>query len=78
MIKSTFNKQKKILYFLIFGFALIRGQLVDESFTYNDGNLVGNGTWVNFSGTSGQIQVSSGIITLTDTNSEDARVTFPA
>jgi len=54
------------------------GQLVSESFPYSDGNLVGNGSWVNFSGTSGQIQVGSGVITLTDANSEDARVTFTA
>ena len=63
---------------LLVGVNFSFGQLVSESFPYSDGNLVGNGNWVNFSGTSGQIQVSSGVITLTDANSEDARVTFTA
>ena len=63
---------------LLVGVNFSFGQLVIESFPYSDGNLVGNGNWVNFSGTSGQIQVGSGVITLTDANSEDARVTFTA
>jgi len=62
----------------IFSINIGFGQIVSESFSYSDGNLVGNGNWVNFSGTIGEIQVSSGVITITDSYSEDARVTFTA
>ena len=67
-----------IIVLFIFSFNIGFGQLVSESFSYSDGNLVGNGNWVSFSGTAGEIQVGSGLITITDSDSEDARVTFTA
>ncbi|MDP7126243.1 MAG: lamin tail domain-containing protein, partial [Candidatus Marinimicrobia bacterium] len=68
----------KTSFLLVFGISLSQGQLISESFSYGDGNLIGNGTWARFSGTSGQIQISNGLITLTDSNTEDAKVTFTA
>jgi len=67
-----------IIVLFIFSFNIGFGQLVSESFSYSDGNLVGNGNWVSFSGTAGEIQVGSGLITITDSDSEDAKVTFTA
>jgi len=52
MFKSRINKIVKTSFLLVFGISLSQGQLISESFSYGDGNLVGNGTWVNFSGTS--------------------------
>ena len=60
-----------------FGFASsVSGQLVNETFTYTDGNLTDNAAWVAHSGTVGLIQVSSGAITLTDSATEDANISF--
>lgn len=50
--------------------------LLNESFTYPDGNLVGNGGWANHSGSGNLIQVSSGTILLAQGSGsrEDANV----
>ncbi|MGI9243799.1 MAG: PEP-CTERM sorting domain-containing protein [Verrucomicrobiales bacterium] len=57
-------------------FAGVPGQaaiLLDEPFDYADGSLTTvSPDWSTHSGTAGQIQVSSGMVTLTDSDSEDA------
>ena len=50
--------------------------LLNESFSYADGALVPNGGWSTHSGTTGQIMVSSGAITLADSQSEDVNVSL--
>lgn len=51
--------------------------LVDETFTYADGSLVGNGAWANHSGTAGDLLVSGGVAVVQHgTPSEDANVLF--
>ncbi|MDP0499004.1 MAG: PEP-CTERM sorting domain-containing protein [Verrucomicrobiota bacterium JB022] len=54
------------------------GQLVVESFNYPDGSLVGalNSPWITSGGTSGQVQVSSGAITINDSDTEDVAIGF--
>ena len=42
-----------------------------EGFDYADGSLTSSSDWTRHSGTEGQIQVSGGKITLTDSQSED-------
>ncbi len=51
--------------------------LLTEDFSYPDGALVGNGTWVNHSGTPGTLLVASGAAVVTENSgSEDANVSF--
>ena len=51
--------------------------LLSESFTYTDGALAGNGTWVNHSGTPGTALVTGGAAVITqDAGSEDVNVSF--
>ncbi len=69
-------------YFLCFLFALISyvsfGQVIlSEDFSYADGSLVGNGAWASFSGTAGDLLVSSGqAVVQHGTPSEDASLSF--
>ncbi|MFK7911169.1 MAG: PEP-CTERM sorting domain-containing protein [Akkermansiaceae bacterium] len=66
---------KKTILFLLASSTLSPGALLlNEEFSYADGNLVPNGGWTTHSGTAGQIQVSAGAITLTDSQSEDVNV----
>ena len=54
-----------------------RTQILSDDFSYSDGSLVGNGSWVTYSGsTPGQVQVSGGLVLLNDTDSEDVRAEF--
>ena len=54
-----------------------RTEVFSEDFSYPDGSLIGNGSWVNYSGTTlGQVQVSNGTVLLNDTDSEDVRSEF--
>ena len=54
------------------------GQIASDDFTYSDGSLVGNGAWVNHSGTAGTLLVSSGQAILQEDGSasEDANIPF--
>lgn len=54
------------------------GQVVlSEDFSYSDGSLVGNGTWVSTSGTAGDLLVSSGqAVVQHGTPSEDVEIPF--
>ena len=53
------------------------GQIASDDFTYSDGSLVGNGAWVNHSGTAGDLLVSSGqVVVQHGTPSEDANLPF--
>ena len=55
----------------------IRTQIFSDDFSYSDGSLVGNGSWVTYSGTTaGQVQVSSGTVLINDSDSEDVRAQF--
>jgi type IX secretion system substrate protein len=71
----------KKLYILFFTFLITSvsfGQhFFSEMFAYADGSLVGNGTWVNHSGTPGDLLVSGGMAVVQHgTPSEDANVPF--
>ena len=71
----------KKLYFLLFTFSIYAfsfGQvIISDDFTYADGSLVGNGTWVSHSGTPGDLLVSSGqVVVQHGTPSEDASIPF--
>lgn len=51
--------------------------LASDDFSYPDGGLVGNGGWVNQSGTAGTLLVSSGAVAVSqDSGSEDAELVF--
>ena len=52
--------------------------LASEDFSYGDGALVGNGAWVNHSGTPGDLAVSGGAVTVNSdgSTSEDAHTIF--
>ena len=73
---------KKILILSVTVLFLVTGataQIITESFTYDDGSLVPNGGWATHGrGTTGQIQVSSGAISLKmdGTVSEDVNRSF--
>ena len=54
----------------------IRTQIFSDDFSYSDGSLVGNGSWVTYSGSTGQVQVSSGTVLINDSDSEDVRAQF--
>jgi hypothetical protein len=45
--------------------------VTSDSFTYPDGPLVGQGTWTTHSGTANQVDVASGMVNLTQAESED-------
>lgn len=50
---------------------------ISETFSYTDGSLIGNGGWLNHSGTSGDLLVSSGqAVVEHGTPSEDANLPF--
>jgi type IX secretion system substrate protein len=71
----------KKLYILFFTFLITSvsfGQhFFSEMFAYADGSLVGNGAWVNHSGTAGDLLVSGGMAVVQHgTPSEDANVPF--
>jgi hypothetical protein len=51
--------------------------LVFDSFTYPNGDLVPNGGWANYSGTTVDIQVSSGRAVVTPANANDDHILFP-
>jgi hypothetical protein len=53
-------------------------QLVNETFTYGDGSLVGNGGWTTHSGTAGQMQVASGSVNVVMTQTEDVNMPIGA
>ena len=53
------------------------GLLITEPFEYADGSLVGNGGWVNHSGTNGDAQVIGGQLALTYARSEDISLGMP-
>lgn len=74
-IKSTLGVAALASAFVISATATV---LIDETFTYSDGALTGNAAWNTHSGTAGQITVSGGAITLTDSASEDPNTTFAA
>lgn len=52
--------------------------LMTENFNYNDGSLtaVSGALWVNHSGTAGQMDVQSGQVNMTETESEDVNRSF--
>lgn len=51
--------------------------VLNEDFTYADGALVPNGSWVNHSGTAGTLGVAAGAASVTqDSGSEDAHAVF--
>ncbi len=52
----------------------------NETFTYADGSLVTNsgGNWTTHSGTAGQVDVASGLVNLTQAESEDVNRAFTA
>ena len=53
------------------------GQIASDDFTYSDGSLVGNGSWVSHSGNAGDLLVSSGqVVVQHGTPSEDAHLPF--
>lgn len=52
--------------------------LVFDTFTYPNGNLVGNGGWANYSGAGTDIQVNSGRAVGTSLNTPDDHVLFAA
>lgn len=60
--------------------ATIAAPLVTDDFTYADGNLVGNGSWANHSGSESFIQVSGGqaVFSHGGGSREDASVVFAA
>ena len=71
----------KKLYFLFFTILISTasfGQIIlTDNFDYPDGSLVGNGNWVNHSGTSGDLLVSDGKVQVQHgTPSEDANDPF--
>jgi len=70
----------KKLYFLsiiIFNCISYGQVIVFDDFDYADGSLVGNGTWANHSGTSGDLLVSSGQVRVQHgIPSEDANIPF--
>ena len=73
----------KKIYFLLFAISITAvsfGQvIVSDDFTYSDESLVGNGGWVNHSGTPGDLLVASGqVVVEHSTPSEDANFTFTA
>ncbi len=53
--------------------------LLDESFDYPDGSLieVSQGVWTTHSGTSGQVNVTGGMVELTESESEDVNRLLP-
>ncbi|NQV36818.1 MAG: lamin tail domain-containing protein, partial [Candidatus Marinimicrobia bacterium] len=54
-----------------------RTQILSDDFSYTDGSLIGNASWVTYGGTTpGQVQVSGGSVLLNDTDSEDVRAEF--
>ena len=66
-----------MLLFTILITSLSFGQIASDDFTYSDGSLVGNGAWVNHSGTAGDLLVSSGqAVVQHGTPSEDANLPF--
>ena len=71
---------KTILLFLALGAMLVDHArpevIVDDSFNYPDGPLVGvsAGTWTNHSGTLGEVDVTSGKVNLDQRESEDVHV----
>ncbi len=65
------------------GFAIIAtpsmaASLVNETFTYSNGNLVPNGGWANYSGAILDIQVSAGRATGFGPNANDDHILFAA
>ena len=50
--------------------------LFTEDFSYADGSLSSTAAWDTHSGTAGQIQVSGGVITVTDSQTEDVNRLF--
>ena len=74
---KTTSPMKKIL--IMFGASLIfalnsqSALLLNETFSYADGSITANsgGVWTNHSGTAGQVDVTSGVVNLTQAESED-------
>ncbi len=54
-----------------------RTQTLSDDFSYSDGSLIGNGSWVHYSGnTDGEVQVSNGSVLINDSDYEDVRAEF--
>lgn len=52
--------------------------ILNETFSYSDGSITANSSvWTNHSGTAGQVDVSSGVVNLTQSESEDVSTGLP-
>src|SRR4051812_36065525 len=78
MIMRSRKPVRRVLAAGILGAMLSSGSagaavLFADQFTYTDGSLtsVSSGKWANHSGTAGQVDVASGQVNLTETESED-------
>ena len=75
---------RKIAFALVaLGFAIVAtpsmaASLVNETFTYSNGNLVPNGGWANYSGAISDIQVAAGRATGFGPNANDDHILFAA
>jgi hypothetical protein len=75
---------RKIAFALLalgLGFAVtpsMAAPLVFDSFTYPNGNLVPNGGWANYSGTTTDIQVNAGQAVIVPANANDDHILFAA
>jgi len=75
--------KKSLLVLAVFAWAVLPASaavIFQESFPYADGSLitVSSGTWATSSGTVGQMDVASGKVNLTSTESEDTNRDFTA
>jgi len=75
-----FMKKIYFLFSALFITSLSFGQVItSDDISYPDGSLVGNGSWVNHSGTAGDMLVASGqVVVQHGTPSEDANIPFTA